>query len=82
MKLNHKICFFALTLLGVLAHTGIGYTEDYRKETNHNELEFSPASDSETDYRDRIPGEPSQGVMDDPTELIRYPLPPARSSDI
>jgi hypothetical protein len=82
MKLSHKICFSVLTLLGVLAHTGVGYTEDFRKETNHDGLEFSPASDSETDYKDRIPGEPSQGVMDDPTELIRYPLPPAHSSNI
>ena len=79
MKLNYKICFLALTLLGVLAHTDVGSTEEFRKETNHDGLEFSPASDSNTDYKDRIPGEPSQGVMNKPKELIRYPLPPAQN---
>ncbi len=76
MKLNHKICFLALTLVGVLAHPGVGSTEEFRKETNHDGLEFSPASDSDANYKDRIPGEPSQGVMDQPKELIRYPLSP------
>ena len=82
MKFSRKICFFVLALLGILAHTGVGSTEDFSKGTNHDRLEFSPASDSEKDYKDRIPGEPSQGVMDEPTELIRYPLPPAPSSNI
>ena len=84
MKLSHKICFFALTLLGILSHADVGSAEDFRKETNHDRLEFSPspASDSEKDYKHRIPGEPSQGVMDEPTDLIRYPLPPANNSNI
>ena len=82
MKLNHSICFIALNLLGILSIPGVGHSEEFRKETNHDGVEFSPVSDTEKDYKDRIPSESSQGVMDDPKDLIKDIFVPVKSTNI
>ena len=77
-----RISLFLLASLGISAHSSVAYTKEFSKDANRSDLEFKPAIETEIDYRDKIPSESSQGVMDEPKDLMKELTVPVRTTNI